>query len=111
MSQGESSFVNALLWKTGKTWKPFPTQCWGGARRISLISLHVDGIGAAVEEPEAARTRETDAREAREATEGGRRAAVSRGARAANMRRERKRPDAEEEVTCAETPEAPYDVA
>ena len=76
-----------------------------------MISLHVDGIGAAVEETEAARTRETDAREAREATEGGRRAAVSRGARAANMRRERTRPDAEEEVTCAETPEAPYDVA
>lgn len=35
--------VKARLWKTGKTWKPLPTQWRGGAPRISRISLYFWG--------------------------------------------------------------------
>ena len=39
MRKGENVLVNALSAKTGKTWNPSPTQCFGGFRAISLMVL------------------------------------------------------------------------
>ena len=45
--------MNARLWNTGKTWKPFPTQCRGGARRISRISLYLVPMVSAADDDDA----------------------------------------------------------